>query len=195
MLLERKQTSAGSPYSLVKQAGDSLLSVRTQCFAADKAGVGARAQPPRGRLQYVANLALKINTKMGGVNVKLVDNASVPKAIPVIGSRPFMVFGADVTHPTSFSADDPSIAAVTASIDRTLGRYITRVLKLVGAAARCTHAHTQTHHMPCCNESCITRPKHASLRAPKLTYLPSTHVGAPPPPPPRIPLCRATARR
>ncbi len=136
VLLERKQTSAGSPYAQVKQAGDSLLGVRTQCFAADKAGIGARAQAPRGRPQYLANLALKINAKMGGVNVKLVDNPSVPKAIPVIGSKPFMVMGADVTHPTSFSADEPSIAAVTASHDRTLGRYMTRVLKLVRVRSR-----------------------------------------------------------
>lgn len=74
VLLERKQTSAGSPYALVKQAGDSVLGVRTQCFAADKAGVGINARPPRGRLQYCANIAMKINAKMGGVNVKLVDN-------------------------------------------------------------------------------------------------------------------------
>lgn len=74
VLLERKQTSAGSPYALVKQAGDSVLGVRTQCFAADKAGVGLNARPPRGRLQYCANDAMKINAKMGGVNVKLVDD-------------------------------------------------------------------------------------------------------------------------
>jgi hypothetical protein len=48
-----------------------------QCFAADKAGVGRNARPPRGRPQYCANLAMKINTKMGGVNVKLVDDPKV----------------------------------------------------------------------------------------------------------------------
>jgi hypothetical protein len=56
VLLERKQTSGDSPYAMVKQAGDSLLGLRTQCFAADKAGVGRNARPPRGRLQYVANI-------------------------------------------------------------------------------------------------------------------------------------------
>eukprot|EP00878_Enallax_costatus_P011253 GHUV01011750.1.p1 GENE.GHUV01011750.1~~GHUV01011750.1.p1 ORF type:complete len:582 (+),score=200.21 GHUV01011750.1:324-2069(+) len=129
VLLERKQTSAGSPYALVKQAGDSLLGVRTQCFAADKAGVGLNARPPRGRIQYCANVALKINAKMGGVNVKLLDDSRQPKAIPVVGTIPFMVFGADVTHPTSFNQDDPSIAAVCASYDRTLGRYMSRVIR------------------------------------------------------------------
>jgi hypothetical protein len=56
VLLERKQTSGDSPYAMVKQAGDSVLGVRTQCFAADKAGVGLNARPPRGRMQYVANV-------------------------------------------------------------------------------------------------------------------------------------------
>jgi hypothetical protein len=54
-----------------------------------------------------------------------------PKVVPVVGTIPFMVFGADVTHPTSFHLDDPSIAAVTASYDRTLGRYMSRVLRQV----------------------------------------------------------------
>jgi hypothetical protein len=30
--------------------------LRTQCFAADNAGVGLNARPPRGRMQYVANV-------------------------------------------------------------------------------------------------------------------------------------------
>lgn len=76
VMLERKHTAAGSPYSQIKQAGDSVLGLRTQCFAADKAGVGINARPPRGRPQYCANLAMKINAKMGGVNVKLVDVSS-----------------------------------------------------------------------------------------------------------------------
>ncbi|KAF8058950.1 AGO1 [Scenedesmus sp. PABB004] len=129
VLLERKQTSGSSPYAFVKQAGDSVMGLRTQCFAADKAGVGRNARPPRGRQQYCANLAMKINTKMGGVNVKLVDDPAAPKAVPVVGTVPFMIFGADVTHPTSFNPDDPSIAAVCASYDRTLGRYMSRVLR------------------------------------------------------------------
>lgn len=64
VLLERKQTSGDSPYAMVKQAGDSILGIRTQCFAADKAGVGLRARPPKGRLQYVANI---VSRGVGGV--------------------------------------------------------------------------------------------------------------------------------
>jgi len=35
--------------------------------------------------------------------------------VPVVGSRPFILFGADVTHPTSFDTSEPSIASVGAS--------------------------------------------------------------------------------
>lgn len=52
-------------------------------------------------------------------------------AVPVVGNTPYMIFGADVTHPTSFNQADPSIAAVCATVDRSLGRFITRVLKQV----------------------------------------------------------------
>jgi hypothetical protein len=69
VLLERKQTSGDSPYAYVKQAGDSVLGVRTQCFAADKTGVGRNARPPKGRLQYVANIVSGAdrNTGAGGL--------------------------------------------------------------------------------------------------------------------------------
>jgi len=127
VLLPVRQIGLGSLYAQVKQAGDSILKIPTQCIVAPKAGVGRNAQPPRGRPQYCANVALKINAKMGGVNVKLVG--PYDQIYPVVGSAPFMVFGADVTHPTSFDPSDPSIAAVTGSYDATLGRYMARVLK------------------------------------------------------------------
>lgn len=71
--------------------------------------------PPRGRLQYVANLGMKINHKVGGVNTKVAGKAS--QTFPVIGTKPFIVFGADVTHPTGFDSSEPSVAAVVATMD------------------------------------------------------------------------------
>ncbi len=47
---------------------------------------------------------------------------------PVIGAAPFMVFGADVTHPTSRDESEPSVAAVVGSLDAYLARFSTRVL-------------------------------------------------------------------
>ncbi|KAI8463604.1 MAG: Piwi domain-containing protein, partial [Monoraphidium minutum] len=114
-------------YQAVKQASDSEASVPTQCFVAQKAGVGRSSPPAKGRLQYCANLALKMNVKVGGTNVKLLGGMD---RMPVLGSgRPYMIMGADVTHPTGFDSSEPSIAAVTASYDAALGRYACRVMQ------------------------------------------------------------------
>lgn len=76
-------------YQQVKQAGDSAAGVATQCFVAQKAGVGRSSPPPKGRLQYAANLVLKINVKVGGTNVKLLGDL---RSMPVLGGgQPFMI--------------------------------------------------------------------------------------------------------
>ena len=60
-------------YQEVKLASDAALGLPSQVLVAPTAGVGRGIQP-RGRLQYCANLGLKINAKMGGVNVRLAGN-------------------------------------------------------------------------------------------------------------------------
>jgi len=60
--------------------------------------------------QYLANVALKINVKVGGRNTVLVDALS--RRIPLVGDRPTIIFGADVTHPHPGEDSSPSIAAV-----------------------------------------------------------------------------------
>ena len=60
-------------YQEVKLASDAALGVPSQCMVAGVAGVGLGVQP-RGRLQYCSNLVLKINAKMGGVNVRLAES-------------------------------------------------------------------------------------------------------------------------
>lgn len=54
-------------YRAVKRASDSFLGVPSQCFVASKAGVGQNL-PTGKRLQYMGNLAMKINSKLGGIN-------------------------------------------------------------------------------------------------------------------------------
>lgn len=44
--------------------------------------------------QYCANVCLKVNMKLGGMNLFL-----SPQQIPFISERPTIVFGGDVTHP------------------------------------------------------------------------------------------------
>ena len=60
--------------------------------------------------QYLANVALKINVKVGGRNTVLVDALS--RRIPLVSDKPTIIFGADVTHPLPGEDSCPSIAAV-----------------------------------------------------------------------------------
>ncbi|CAM8932722.1 unnamed protein product [Rhodiola kirilowii] len=83
--------------------------------------------------QYLANVALKINVKVGGRNTVLVDALS--RRIPLISDRPTIIFGADVTHPHPGEDLSPSIAAVVASQD---WPEITKYAGLV-----CAQAHRQ----------------------------------------------------
>ncbi|GLC73149.1 Protein argonaute-3 [Pleodorina starrii] len=121
-------------YKEVKRVSDIELGIPSQVVAGNKAKVGPIGQfnSRAGGPQYWANVALKINTKVGGVNSTLLGNES---HLPVLGgpsARPFMVMGADVSHPTVLGRTAeiraPSVAAVVASTDRTLGRWATRVL-------------------------------------------------------------------
>ncbi|XP_078445686.1 stabilizer of iron transporter SufD / Polynucleotidyl transferase [Wolffia australiana] len=65
--------------------------------------------------QYLANVALKINVKVGGKNTVLAD--ALNGCIPLVSDRPTIIFGADVTHPHPGEDSSPSIAAVVASQD------------------------------------------------------------------------------
>lgn len=64
--------------------------------------------------QYLANVALKINVKVGGRNTVLVD--AISRRIPLVSDRPTIIFGADVTHPHPGEDSSPSIAAVSLQI-------------------------------------------------------------------------------
>ncbi|XP_022997812.1 protein argonaute 1-like [Cucurbita maxima] len=80
--------------------------------------------------QYLANVALKINVKVGGRNTVLVDALS--RNIPLVSDRPTIIFGADVTHPHPGEDSSPSIAAVVASQD---WPEVTKYAGLVSAQA------------------------------------------------------------
>nr|DAD27035.1 TPA_asm: hypothetical protein HUJ06_028503 [Nelumbo nucifera] len=83
--------------------------------------------------QYLANLSLKINVKMGGRNTVLLDALSW--RIPLVSDIPTIIFGADVTHPETGEDSTPSIAAVVASQD---WPEVTKYAGLV-----CAQAHRQ----------------------------------------------------
>ncbi|KAE8415429.1 ribonuclease H-like domain-containing protein [Aspergillus pseudocaelatus] len=72
--------------------------------------------------QYMRNVAMKFNLKLGGTN-HVVDNLR----LSIINEDKTMIVGLDVTHPTGSSqvtpATAPSVAAMVASIDKRLGQW------------------------------------------------------------------------
>ncbi|KAJ0977823.1 hypothetical protein J5N97_013297 [Dioscorea zingiberensis] len=83
--------------------------------------------------QYLANVSLKINVKLGGRNAVLLD--AISRRIPLVSDKPTIIFGADVTHPEKGEDSSPSIAAVVASQD---WPEVTKYAGLV-----CAQAHRQ----------------------------------------------------
>lgn len=107
LLLAILPDSNGSLYGDIKRICETDLGLISQCcltkhvFKINK--------------QYLANVSLKINVKMGGRNTVLLDAISC--RIPLVSDIPTIIFGADVTHPENGEDSSPSIAAVVASQD------------------------------------------------------------------------------
>ncbi|KAF8920790.1 Piwi domain-containing protein, partial [Mucidula mucida] len=87
--------------------------VATQCLRVKKC-TGAKRQ-------YWANVALKVNVKLGGINV--VPSADAGQAAITDPVFPTIVLGADVTHPPPGS-NSPSYAALVSSVDSFGAKYI-----------------------------------------------------------------------
>ncbi|EEE59702.1 hypothetical protein OsJ_12126 [Oryza sativa Japonica Group] len=100
-------TEISGSYGRIKRICETEVGVITQCCAPKSLQKGGK--------QYLENLALKMNVKVGGRNTVLED--ALHKKIPILTDRPTIVFGADVTHPSPGEDASPSIAAVVASMD------------------------------------------------------------------------------
>lgn len=100
-------------YPRIKQLADVKHGIQTIC------SVGEKLAKDRGRDQYLKNLALKFNLKMGGTN-QIVDSVR----LSIINEDKTMVVGLDVTHPSPGSnANAPSVAGMVANIDKLLGQW------------------------------------------------------------------------
>ncbi|KAF9048207.1 argonaute-like protein [Hymenopellis radicata] len=101
-------------YAAVKHFGICTAGVATQCLRVRKC-TGAKRQ-------YWANVALKVNVKLGGINV--VPSPDVGQGVITDPAMPTIVLGADVTHPPPGS-NSPSYAALVSSVDSNAAKYIT----------------------------------------------------------------------
>ncbi|KAD7478368.1 hypothetical protein E3N88_01504 [Mikania micrantha] len=99
ILPERKNSDIYGPW---KRKCLVDFGIVTQCIA-----------PTRINDQYLTNLLLKINAKMGGINSLLAVECSY--SIPLVSKIPTIIFGMDVSHGSPGRSDVPSIAAVVSS--------------------------------------------------------------------------------
>lgn len=104
---------AADLYQQIKHFSDCQVGVATQCLRSNKC---FRAKP-----QYYANVCLKINVKLGGINT--VPDA---KSVPFLADRqnPAIIIGADVIHPSPGVDNKPSFTSMVANIDPTFSRYV-----------------------------------------------------------------------
>ena len=104
--------SAERLYSRIKYLCDVEIGVRNVCVIEDKF--------QRSNEQFLSNVALKLNLKLGGINQTLPD-----RSLGIIEDEKTMVVGVDVTHPTTgtLPARAPSVAAMVASVDRFLAQW------------------------------------------------------------------------
>ncbi|GAB4859272.1 Protein argonaute-4 [Ancistrocladus abbreviatus] len=99
LLPERKNCDIYGPWKKKNLADFGIV---TQCMA-----------PTRVNDQYLTNVLLKINAKLGGLNSILAVEQS--PSIPLVSKVPTIILGMDVSHGSPGHSDVPSIAAVVSS--------------------------------------------------------------------------------
>ncbi|GAV57115.1 PAZ domain-containing protein/Piwi domain-containing protein/DUF1785 domain-containing protein [Cephalotus follicularis] len=115
-IMERKHKG----YADLKRIAETSVGVVSQCCLYLNLG--------RLSSQFLANLALKINAKVGGCTVALYN--SLPSQIPRLFrlDEPVIFMGADVTHPHPLDDFSPSVAAVVGSMNwPAANKYVSRM--------------------------------------------------------------------
>ena len=108
-------------YQTIKYVTDGLKGLACGCFVQDWVTGKARGGGP----QLWANLALKVNAKLGGVNFTCQNKTG--GTLITAKKKNIMVLGGDVTHPQGDLGDENSLSSVVASMDMDGGRFISRV--------------------------------------------------------------------
>ena len=130
---------------MIKGACDSAFGVVSQVIVASKASclgnacnMGDRGYSQNNHKQYLANVGLKVNHKLGGVNCsvkgfcqfKALGANGAPACPPIWNNNPTMLIGVDVSHPQSMDKSEPSIVGIVASMDKSFGQYACRIKRV-----------------------------------------------------------------
>ncbi|KAI1316177.1 eukaryotic translation initiation factor 2C, 2 [Mortierella claussenii] len=101
-------------YAEIKRVSDTVIGLPTQCVQ--------MSHTRNPKKQYCANVCLKMNVKLGGMNSFL-----SPQQTPFLIQKPTILFGADVSHPSPTDTNRPSIASLVGSMDAKAARYAATV--------------------------------------------------------------------
>lgn len=114
-------------YGAIKRLGDTKYGVHTVCVISRKF---TKSRGPGGNFggfdpQYFANVGLKFNLKLGGINHRLGDDK---KDLGLLSEGKTMVVGYDVIHPTNMGAGKnveslPSHVGLVASVDQHFAQW------------------------------------------------------------------------
>ncbi len=104
-------------YSIVKRVSDLIVGIPSSCVIINKF---TKRKYDSFDLMYMANVAMKVNLKLGGSNHTLSEQDSRPL---FTGTLPALILGADVTHPSGLSEKNPSIASVVGSEDKYFNKF------------------------------------------------------------------------
>ncbi|KAH8832904.1 argonaute-like protein [Flagelloscypha sp. PMI_526] len=101
---------ANDLWNQIKHFGDVIQGVATQCVKSKHAS--------QSKDQYWANVCLKVNVKLGGINsIPVTNEFSDPKT-------PTVVMGADAQHPAPGTDGKPSFTSMVSSVDSNVCKYI-----------------------------------------------------------------------
>lgn len=103
-----------STYYEVKRIAHTVLGIPSQCVTAKVLR--------QANAQVLANLCLKINSKLGGVNSVLPRGT-----LPLVQEAPTIVIGTDMTYMRLENRNRPPISSVVASLDGNAAKYAARL--------------------------------------------------------------------
>ncbi|KAK3080982.1 hypothetical protein LTS18_011295 [Coniosporium uncinatum] len=129
LLLPEEETER---YRVFKSVADQSVGMFSTCLveAKNRKSIrqvlteSTRYETSHSFTTYMANVAMKVNLKLGGTNHEVRANVNA-SALKLGDKQTKMVLGADVIHPSAGSAQrTPSITAVVGSVDRTASKFL-----------------------------------------------------------------------